>query len=488
MTTPLLIGGATTSRVHTAVKIAPAYSGPVVHVADASRAVGVAGALLDTAGRDAYAGRVRAEYAAVRREREGRTDKRATAPDRGRAREPVRGHVAGARRREPTFLGVRAFTRVPARGARRAHRLDAVLRDLGAARRLPGDPRPTRAWAPRRATCSATRRRCWTGSSREDLLGRGRSSASGRRTRRPTTTSSCSRTRRGPARPGGSTRSASRWPSPTAGPNVSVADWVGAGGRPGPHRHVRRHRGPRVDELVATFEAAHDDYSAILAKALADRLAEALAERMHERVRRELWGYAPDETLSNDDLIARALPGHPAGARLPGHAGPPRQGDAVRAAGGRGAAGIQLTESMAMLPGGVGVGALPVAPGLALLRDRADRARPARGLRAPRRHAARGGRALALAEPRGRRLREPCLTASSYPRAHDGTRDRSGRAASRRSSRSCSPRCSSCRGASRACPASTAAARDDLPGRTSRTAATTSSRRTSSSASGRASR
>ena len=73
--------------------------------------------------------------------------------------------------------------------------------------------------------------------------------------------------------------------------------------------------GHGLDELVADFEAAHDDYSAILAKALADRLAEAFAERLHERVRRELWGYAPDEALSNDGPHRRALPGDPAGAR-----------------------------------------------------------------------------------------------------------------------------------------------------------------------------
>jgi 5-methyltetrahydrofolate--homocysteine methyltransferase len=76
--------------------------------------------------------------------------------------------------------------------------------------------------------------------------------------------------------------------------------------------------GRGLDGIVADFEAANDDYSSILAKALADRLAEAFAERMHERVRRELWGYAPDEALSNPDLIAeryqgiRPAPGYPA--------------------------------------------------------------------------------------------------------------------------------------------------------------------------------
>ena len=143
MTTPLLIGGATTSKAHTAVKIAPAYSGPVVHVLDASRAVGVAGALVDAATRDAFA---------AGDPRPSTTPSGATA--RAASRRSAASPIAEARanrvpidwsRRStpprPTFLGVRTFDRLPARRARRAHRLDAVLRDLGAARRVPGDPR-----------------------------------------------------------------------------------------------------------------------------------------------------------------------------------------------------------------------------------------------------------------------------------------------------------------------------------------------------------
>ncbi len=112
MRTPLLIGGATTSRVHTAVKVEPAYSAPVVHVVDASRAVGVAGALMDPARRESYAAGVRAEYETVRREREGR-----------RARE-TRLSLAEARANRlqadwstppprPSFLGVRTFDHYP---------------------------------------------------------------------------------------------------------------------------------------------------------------------------------------------------------------------------------------------------------------------------------------------------------------------------------------------------------------------------------------
>lgn len=104
-----------------------------------------------------------------------------------------------------------------------------------------------------------------------------------------------------------------------------------------------------LDALVAGFEAEHDDYNSILAKALADRLAEAFAERMHERVRREYWGYAPDEALDNDALIheryqgIRPAPGYPA---CPDHTGKRLLFDLLGAE----ALGITLTESCAMLP------------------------------------------------------------------------------------------------------------------------------------------
>ena len=105
-----------------------------------------------------------------------------------------------------------------------------------------------------------------------------------------------------------------------------------------------------LDRLTAAFEAQHDDYSSILAKALADRLAEAFAERLHERVRREFWGYAPDEQLDNDGLIKemyqgiRPAPGYPA---CPDHTEKETLFELLDATP---RAGISLTESFAMLP------------------------------------------------------------------------------------------------------------------------------------------
>ena len=167
------------------------------------------------------------------------------------------------------------------------------------------------------------------------------------------------------------------------------------------------------DARRAAFEAANDDYSAILAKALADRLAEALAERMHERVRRELWGYAPDETLSNEDLVAeryqgiRPAPGYPA---TPDHLAKRVLFDLLDAEAG---AGMQLTESMAMLPAASVSGLYLWHPESHYFGIGRIGPRPARGLRAARRAAAGRGGPLAVPEPRGRR---PALTLAGAPR------------------------------------------------------------------------
>jgi 5-methyltetrahydrofolate--homocysteine methyltransferase len=129
-----------------------------------------------------------------------------------------------------------------------------------------------------------------------------------------------------------------------------VADYVGPPGIPDFIGAFAVTSGHGVDALVREFETAHDDYSAIMAKALADRLAEAFAERLHERVRRELWGYAPDEALSNEDLVAeryqgiRPAPGYPA---TPDHL---VKRVLFSVLGAEERAGMHLTESMAMLP------------------------------------------------------------------------------------------------------------------------------------------
>ncbi len=129
-----------------------------------------------------------------------------------------------------------------------------------------------------------------------------------------------------------------------------------------------------AQERVAAFKAELDDYNAILLESLADRLAEAFAERMHERVRKELWGYAPDEHLDNDALIKeqyagiRPAPGYPA---CPEHTEKATLWGLLDV---EANTGIELTESMAMWPGRVGLRLVLLAPAVAVLRRRPARA------------------------------------------------------------------------------------------------------------------
>ena len=344
-TIPLLIGGATTSRVHTAVKIEPAYPGPVVHVADASRAVGVVGALLGGE-RNAFAAGIRAEYETLRRERGAR---RARATIEEARANPLRLDL-GVPVPVPTFTGVRAFVDHPL--ADLVPRIDwtpffATWELKGHYPEILADARVGAQARSLHADAEALLERIV----RERCCARARWSASGRRTR-SATTSSCTPPRIEPgwspscepcasssrSRPAGRT-SRSR----TSSRRGNRASWTTSGrsrSRPATASPRRRRRS----------RPPHDDYHAILVKALADRLAEAFAERLHEMVRRELWGYAPDEALSNVDLVAeryqgiRPAPGYPA---LPDHTEKETLFALLEAPA---RAGITLTESMAMLP------------------------------------------------------------------------------------------------------------------------------------------
>jgi 5-methyltetrahydrofolate--homocysteine methyltransferase len=348
---PLLIGGATTSRAHTAIRIAPEYSAPTVHVIDASRAVGVAGALLGTDA-SAYAERVRSEYAAVRAEREGRRarEERLSLPD-ARANRLRIDWPAGPTPPVPSFLGVRTFAPWP---------LDDLVDHIDwtpffAAWELRGhfpeildDPR----LGPSARTLHEDARRLLDRIVTEAVLEAravvGFWPAEG--------TPDDDIRVLDPARPGRTLATLHTLRQQQAKtndrPNLALVDFVAPAGAP-----VRDHVGAFAvtagigsDAAIRAYEAANDDYSAILLRALADRLAEALAERLHERVRRELWGYAPTERLTNPELIAEAYqgirpaPGYPA---QPDHTEKQTIADLLDA---EPRAGIRLTESMAMLP------------------------------------------------------------------------------------------------------------------------------------------
>jgi 5-methyltetrahydrofolate--homocysteine methyltransferase len=351
-TIPLLIGGATTSRTHTAVKIAPNYSGPVVHVLDASRAVGVAGALVQEDRRDAFVAGIRDEYETVRRERAGRQakEKRLTIAEARANRVPI--DWSQVRPPRPTFLGPRTFGDYPL--AELAEFIDwtpffATWELRGAYPAILDDPRLGSAARDLHRDALALLDR---------IVADGRLTANGvvgfwpanavddddiavwRDEKRSDVLATFRTLRQQMAKPPGR-------------PNVALADFV-APAETGLADFVGAFAvtaGQGVDEIVAEFEAANDDYSAILAKALADRLAEAFAEHLHQRVRRELWGYAPDEALTNADLIAeryegiRPAPGYPA---CPDHTEKATLFELLEA---EARAGIRLTESFAMWPG-----------------------------------------------------------------------------------------------------------------------------------------
>ena len=285
---PLLIGGATTSRQHTAVRIAPAYGRETVHVLDASRVVGVVSDLLDPDRRATLDAENRAEQERLRTQH-AEKERRPLLP-----LDAARANRAAARVRRPAGAVVHrhAHGRAGARGAARVHRLAVLLPRLGAEGEVPGDPRAAGgARALRRRDRSCSTRSCATGSS-----ARGASTASGRRTPRATT--SCSRaasaSRCCASRPTAATRGrTARWPTSSRPPATTSA------------------RSPSAihgaDELAARFEAEHDDYRAIMVKALADRLAEAFAEWLHLQARRE-W-YEPDAAPTSEELIAESYRG-----------------------------------------------------------------------------------------------------------------------------------------------------------------------------------
>ena len=355
MTTPLLIGGATTSRTHTAVKIAPAYSGPVVHVLDASRAVGVAGNLVDADRRGPFAAKIRDEYETVRRDRGDRRSKEQRLSVAEARANRVLVDWATVSPPRPSFLGLRTFDPYPL--GELVERIDwtpffATWELKGAYPRIFDDPTVGKAARDLHADAVAMLDRIV----REDRL-----RASGVVGFWPANAVDaddiavwCDETRAERLATFRTLRQ--QMAKPDGRPNVALADFVapletGLTDYVGGFAVTAGHGLEGDDGLVEEFEAANDPYSAILAKALADRLAEAFAERLHERVRRELWGYAPDETLSNEDLIAeryqgiRPAPGYPA---CPDHTEKRTLFDLLEP---EQRVGMRLTESFAMIPG-----------------------------------------------------------------------------------------------------------------------------------------
>ncbi len=341
MTMPLLIGGATTSKVHTALRIAPAYAGPVVHVLDASRAVGVASTLLSDTQRDDLVAKTAADYEAVRLARANKGQNELATLEEARANAFVADFVAHPPV-APTQPGRHVFADWPLddlrgyidwtpffRAWELAGNFPAILDDevVGESARA--------LWADAQAMLEQVIAEKW-------LTARG---------------------------------VAAIWPCRRDGDDVLVEADSGTVRLPFLRQQVKKREGRAnfdladfispdgdwiggfavtagigIEPHLARFRAGHDDYSDILLKALADRLAEAFAERLHQHVRTSLWGYAPGEQLTNEALIKeqyrgiRPAPGYPA---CPDHSLKPILFEMLKAGE---TAGIILTESFAMLP------------------------------------------------------------------------------------------------------------------------------------------
>ena len=347
--TPLLIGGATCSRVHTAVKIAPHYSGPVVYVPDASRSVGVAQGLLGD-GKAAWVAELNADYDKVRALHAGKKQTPLWPLAKARANAtPIDWH--GYTPRAPKFIGRRVFRNFDL--AELAQYIDwgpffqtwdlagpypAILQDevVGEqARKVFADARAMlqKIIDGRWLTANAVVGLFPANRVGDDIAfyadeARSQTAMTWHGLRQQTE----KQTIDGVTRP-------SRCLSDFVGPQ-GVQDYAGM---------FAVTAGIGADKRAEAFEAAHDDYSAIMLKALADRLAEAFAEYLHQRVRTDLWGYAEGEAWSNEELIAekyqgiRPAPGYPA---CPDHSAKQGLFKVLQCE----EIGMDLTESLAMTP------------------------------------------------------------------------------------------------------------------------------------------
>ena len=350
---PLMIGGATTSRVHTAVKVEPQYSNPVVHVLDASRAVAVASSLLSEEGsvKDDYANRIRTEYQQLREARGNRTsNKKYIKLDQAQANKTVI-EWDNYTPPVPTFLGTKVFdnysleelseyidwtpffTSWQLRGKYPAIFEDEIIGEES--KKLFNDAQSMlrriidEKWLTARAVigfhpCNAVNAddiEVYTDEERKEVKA----------------TLYNLRQQRKKA-PGQANYCLTDFIAPK---ETAKQDYIGS---------FAVTAGIGIEKWVKKFEEDLDDYNAIMLKALADRLAEALAERMHQRVRKEFWGYAKEESLANESLIEekyqgiRPAPGYPA---CPEHT---EKGTLFQLLDAEEQIGIKLTESFAMYP------------------------------------------------------------------------------------------------------------------------------------------
>ena len=347
---PLMIGGATTSKIHAAVKIAPKYSGAAVHVLDASRAVGVANNLLSEDNRDEYIKQVNEEYEALRIRRASNQEARKLASMEQVRDNRFRSDESGYKPVKPAFLGVRQFDDYSIEEISEyidwspffqtwelSGRYPAILEhpEKGVhARELFDDARAMlkkiidEKWLQAQAVVGFFPANSidyddvnvYTDEQRNEVQLR------------------LHGIRQQMVKKDAPNLCLSDYVQPE---DSGIEDYIGA---------FIVTTGIGIEDKIAEFEANHDDYNSIMLKAMADRLAEAFAELMHKRARREFWGYAADEDLTNEELIKeeyqgiRPAPGYPA---CPDHTEKALLWELLQA---DSRSVVSLTESFAMYP------------------------------------------------------------------------------------------------------------------------------------------
>jgi 5-methyltetrahydrofolate--homocysteine methyltransferase len=347
-TLPLLIGGATTSRIHTAVKIDPVYEGPVVHVLDASRSVPVASELINPQTREGFKKRIKDEYQVMRTDHAGRQQAKNYITLQEARANRTKIDWSSTNFTKPTFVGRREFVAYPLEEIRKyidwtpffqtwmlAGRYPGIFKDevVGVeAKKLYDDANKMLDQIVREKSLQANGVIAFYSAKNE---GDDVQLYQNENAEKPFATFHFLRQQNKKAQ---------------NLPNFCLADFVAPEKGKDYFGMFAVTAGLGLEKMLEKFKANHDDYSDIMAKALADRLAEAFAECLHEKVRRELWGYQKDEKLTNEQLIdeeykgIRPAPGYPA---CPDHTEKKLLFELLDA----GKVGITLTESYAMYPG-----------------------------------------------------------------------------------------------------------------------------------------
>ncbi|WP_109829994.1 methionine synthase [Reichenbachiella versicolor] len=345
---PLLIGGATTSRIHTAVKIDPEYSGPVVHVLDASRSVPVAGDLL-SGKKDAFVSSIKSEYQEAREKHAGRTKVKNYIPFAQAQANHIKLNWENTKIQKPNFIGTKTFIDYSLEEIRQyidwspffqtwmlKGRFPKILEDKVIGKEATNLYNDANKMLDEIILNGSIKANAIIGifpannTNGDDIQLKGENGEE-------LTTFHFLR-QQGKKGSGLANNSLADFIAPA---DSGLQDYIGC---------FAVTAGIGIEPILEKYEKDHDDYNSIMVKAIADRLAEAFAELMHEKVRKEIWGYASDENFENEDLISekykgiRPAPGYPA---CPDHTEKPIIWDLMNV---EAETGIKLTESNAMYP------------------------------------------------------------------------------------------------------------------------------------------